>query len=101
MKTDAGSLTCVDRNWLKHSARTAVAAMVSLLVARLFTLPEAYWSAITTLIVMQSSLGAALGISVRRFAPLRRHGPGRHDGSIGRNLGSSQTSWPSDVSPTC
>jgi len=68
MKTGAGSLTWVDRNWLKHSARTAVAAMVSLLVARLFTLPEAYWSAITTLIVMQSSLGAALGISVRRFA---------------------------------
>ena len=68
MKTGAGSLTWLDRNWLKHSARTAVAAMVSLLVARLFTLPEAYWSAITTLIVMQSSLGAALGTSIRRFA---------------------------------
>ena len=68
MKTDAGPLTWLDRNWLKHSARTAVAAMISLLVARLFTLPEAYWSAITTLIVMQSSLGAALGISIRRFA---------------------------------
>lgn len=53
---------------LKHSARTAVAAAISLLVARLFRLPEAYWSAITTLIVMQSSLGAALPISAQRLA---------------------------------
>jgi uncharacterized membrane protein YccC len=53
---------------LTHSVRTAVAAMVSLLVARLFRLPETYWAAISTLIVMQSSLGAALPISVQRFA---------------------------------
>lgn len=51
-----------------HAARTAVAAVVSLLVARLFQLPEAYWAAITTLIVMQSSLGAALPISAQRLA---------------------------------
>jgi uncharacterized membrane protein YccC len=51
-----------------HSARTAVAAVLSLLVARLFRLPEAYWAAITTLIVMQSTLGAALPISAQRFA---------------------------------
>ena len=37
-----------------HSARTGVAAVVSLLIARLFRIPEAYWAAITTLIVMQS-----------------------------------------------
>src|SRR5271165_2530871 len=53
---------------LTHSARTAVAAVVSLLVARLFRLPEAYWASITTLIVMQSTLGAALPISAQRFA---------------------------------
>lgn len=53
---------------LVHAARTAVAAMVSLLTARLCTLPEAYWAAVTTLIVMQSDLGAALTVSVRRFA---------------------------------
>ena len=52
---------------LMHSVRTAVAAMASLLVARLLLLPEAYWAAITTLIVMQSSLGAALPISAQRF----------------------------------
>jgi uncharacterized membrane protein YccC len=51
-----------------HAARTAVAAVLSLLVARLFRLSEAYWAAITTLIVMQSTLGAALPISAQRFA---------------------------------
>ena len=53
---------------LVHAARTAVAAVLSYLIARLFHLPEAYWSAISTLIVMQSTLGAALPISVQRFA---------------------------------
>ena len=46
-----------------HSARTAVAAVASLLVARLFRMPEAYWALITTLVVTQSSLGAALIVS--------------------------------------
>jgi uncharacterized membrane protein YgaE (UPF0421/DUF939 family) len=50
-----------------HSARTAVAAIVSVLVARLFRLPEAYWAAITTLVITQSSLGAALTVSWRRL----------------------------------
>jgi len=53
---------------LLNAARTAVAAIVSYLVARLFGLPEAYWAAISTLIVMQSTLGAALPVSVQRFA---------------------------------
>lgn len=52
---------------LTNSLRTAVAAVVSPLVARLFRLPETYWAAIATLIVMQSSLGAALPISIQRF----------------------------------
>ncbi len=51
-----------------HSTRTAVAAVVSLLVARLLRMPEAYWASITALIVMQSTFGAALSISVQRFA---------------------------------
>jgi uncharacterized membrane protein YccC len=53
---------------ITHSVRTAVASIVSLLVARSFRLPEAYWAAISTLIVMQSTLGAALPISAQRFA---------------------------------
>jgi uncharacterized membrane protein YccC len=51
-----------------HSIRTAAAATVSLAVARLFGLPEAYWAAIATLVVMQSTLGATLLISLERIA---------------------------------
>ena len=52
---------------LVHSARTAAAAVTSVLVARLFGLPEAYWAALTTLVITQSSLGAALTDSWQRF----------------------------------
>jgi uncharacterized membrane protein YccC len=55
------------RSVLVHSARTAIAAVASLLTARLFKLPESYWAPITTLVITQSSLGAALGVSWRRF----------------------------------
>jgi uncharacterized membrane protein YgaE (UPF0421/DUF939 family) len=57
------------RGWpvLVHSARTAIAAVASVLAARLFRLPEAYWAAITTLVITQSSLGAALTVSWQRF----------------------------------
>jgi uncharacterized membrane protein YccC len=58
----------VDRRALEHSARTAVAATASLLIASLLRLPEAYWAAITTMVVMQSTVGAALTISTRRLA---------------------------------
>jgi uncharacterized membrane protein YgaE (UPF0421/DUF939 family) len=51
-----------------HSLRTAVAAVVSVAVARLARLPEAYWAPVTTLVIAQSSLGAALAVSRQRFA---------------------------------
>ena len=51
-----------------HSIRTAIAATLSLAVARLFGLPEAYWAAIATLVVMQSTLSATLLISIERIA---------------------------------
>jgi uncharacterized membrane protein YgaE (UPF0421/DUF939 family) len=57
----------VTRQAVIHVLRTTIAAVASLLIARLFKLPEAYWAAITTLVVMQSSLGAALTISWQRF----------------------------------
>ena len=50
-----------------HSARTAVAAVASFLAAKLFRLPEPYWAPITSLVITQSSLGAALGVSWQRF----------------------------------
>ena len=56
------------RRAVVHSVRTAVAGTLSLLVARAFRLPESYWAAITTLVVMQSTLGAAWTISRQRFA---------------------------------
>jgi uncharacterized membrane protein YccC len=52
---------------LLHAARTAVAAVASYLVARLFQLPEAYWAPIATLIAMQPTLGAALPGSAQNF----------------------------------
>jgi uncharacterized membrane protein YgaE (UPF0421/DUF939 family) len=52
---------------LVHSLRTAIACVASLLVARLFRLPEAYWAPITTVVITQSSLGAALTVSWHRF----------------------------------
>jgi uncharacterized membrane protein YgaE (UPF0421/DUF939 family) len=53
---------------VRHSIRTAIAATISLAVARLFGLPEAYWAAIATLVVMQSTLRATLLLSVERIA---------------------------------
>jgi len=57
-----------NRDALTNSARTAAATVASLLVARAFRLPENYWAAVSTLIVMQSSLGASLPIAGRRLA---------------------------------
>ena len=52
---------------LEHSARTAVAAVASPLAARLFGRHEGYWAPITTLVITQSSLGAAFSASWKRF----------------------------------
>ena len=41
---------------LSHALRTAVAATLSVVIARLVGMPEAYWAAIATLVVMQSTL---------------------------------------------
>jgi uncharacterized membrane protein YccC len=53
--------------WLAHSVRTALATVASVVVARLCELPEAYWAPVTTLIVMQSTLGAAWATSRLRL----------------------------------
>ena len=52
---------------LLHSARTAVAAIASLLIARCCRLPETYWAPMTTLMVTQSSLRETVPISGERF----------------------------------
>jgi uncharacterized membrane protein YgaE (UPF0421/DUF939 family) len=57
----------LNRLTLEHLARTTVAAMIALYLANLFKLPNAYWAAITTLIVMQSTFADTLTISGQRF----------------------------------
>jgi uncharacterized membrane protein YccC len=37
---------------ITHAIRTAVAATASVVIARLVQMPEAYWAAIATLVVM-------------------------------------------------
>jgi uncharacterized membrane protein YgaE (UPF0421/DUF939 family) len=51
-----------------HVGRTVLAAVLSLLVAPLIRLPEAYWAGITTLAVIQSTSEAALPVAVQYFA---------------------------------
>jgi len=58
----------VNRDIVEDSARTALAAAGSFLIARLLRMPEAYWATISTIIVVQSTLGAAVTISSQRFA---------------------------------
>src|SRR5437868_14842940 len=52
---------------IAHAIRTAVAATASVIIARLVQMPEAYWAAIATLVVMQSTLGATLTLSIERI----------------------------------
>jgi len=51
-----------------YAARTAGAAVLSLLVAHMMRLPEAYWAGITTLAVMQSTPEAGLPVAAQYFA---------------------------------
>jgi len=55
------------RTLFVHSARTAVAVLASALAAQPVGLPEIYWAPITTIVITQSSLGAALAVSWQRF----------------------------------
>ncbi|HYM00765.1 MAG TPA: FUSC family protein [Blastocatellia bacterium] len=53
---------------LKQAIKTGIAAAISLYVARFFKLPEGYWAVISTLIVMQSNVGATVNASSGRLA---------------------------------
>jgi len=50
-----------------HAVRTAVAATLSVLLARLIRLPEEYWAVIATLVVMQSPLSATVPLAIQRI----------------------------------
>ena len=70
------------KNAILDSTRTAVAAVISTLLARLLNLPEYYWAPISTIVVVQSTipprtlgwqrfvgtaLGAVLGAAMATF----------------------------------
>jgi uncharacterized membrane protein YccC len=50
-----------------HAVRTAVAATLSVLLARTVGMPEAYWAVIATLVVMQSPLSSTLPLALERI----------------------------------
>ena len=50
-----------------EAVRTSVAATLAVVVARLIGMPEAYWAAMGTLLVMQSTLHATLTSSIQRI----------------------------------
>ena len=75
-------LLVMNSDTLLDSARTAVATLMSLLLARALKFPEYYWAPISTIIIMQSSiqpfqgawqrfvgtaLGAALGAAIASY----------------------------------
>jgi uncharacterized membrane protein YgaE (UPF0421/DUF939 family) len=66
-RPNAWGVLRLDRQTLEQSARTAIVAVGSVVVARVARLPESYWAPIIALVVMQSTLGAALKISGQRI----------------------------------
>jgi uncharacterized membrane protein YccC len=62
------TLQVEERTSVLHIVRTTLAAVVSQLVAQALRMPEPYWATVTTIVVMQSTLGAAWKVSVTRFA---------------------------------
>jgi uncharacterized membrane protein YgaE (UPF0421/DUF939 family) len=52
---------------LQTASRTAVAAIASYLIAWVFHLPQPYWAPISSMVVVQPSMGASLPLSVQRF----------------------------------
>ena len=55
------------RDALVHSTRTAVATVLSLLLARLLKLPEFYWAPISTIVILLSTINP-LTLAWQRFA---------------------------------
>ena len=52
---------------LSHAFRTTVAATISILLGRLVGLPESYWAAIATVVVMQSPVGDTVPLAMERI----------------------------------
>jgi uncharacterized membrane protein YgaE (UPF0421/DUF939 family) len=50
-----------------HAVRTAIAATLSMLLARFVGMPEAYWAVIASLVVMQSPLSSTVPLAIQRI----------------------------------
>ncbi len=57
----------IPREALIHSARTAVASVASMLLARALNLPEFYWAPISTIVVLLSTVDP-MTVAWQRFA---------------------------------
>ncbi len=64
---DARTVVSEEPTSILHIARTTVAAVASQLIAQALHMPEPYWATVTTIVIMQSSLGAAWKVSLKRL----------------------------------
>src|SRR3954468_3679729 len=60
------TLVAAERVSALHVGRTTLAVVISVIVARACGLPQPFWAVVTTILVMQSSLGTAWEISLQR-----------------------------------
>jgi uncharacterized membrane protein YgaE (UPF0421/DUF939 family) len=80
----AGILSGLHRAAVLDTARTTVAAVLAMLLARMLKLPEFYWAPISTIVIIQSTIpprtlawqrfvgtamGAILGVALATFLP--------------------------------
>jgi len=70
---------------LSHAFRTALAVTISILLGRLVGLPEGYWAAIATVVVMQSPLGDTVPLAIERIVASAL-GPSCTDSSDGNRV---------------
>jgi uncharacterized membrane protein YccC len=61
-------LTPRQAGFVKQAVKTSAAAALALALAQACGLPEAYWAAISAIIVMQAELGAVVSASASRLA---------------------------------
>jgi uncharacterized membrane protein YccC len=52
---------------IPHAIRTAIAATLSILLARAVGMPQPYWSAIATMVAMQSPLSSTVPLAMERI----------------------------------
>jgi uncharacterized membrane protein YgaE (UPF0421/DUF939 family) len=64
---DLAATLGLSRGALLHSLRTALAAVVSTLLARVLRLPEFYWATISTIVILLSTVNP-LTLAWQRFA---------------------------------